>query len=112
MSDASFGDLADTAFDGVSDLGGNVLGGQIVFYGVKPEDWAVIEATNDAEYQRERQQRRPGAGEPRSRGAGVPRGGPHVPSVPRRPPGRPSVSSRKRDDAAIRPTARKSPRRR
>ena len=114
MSDASFGDLADTAFDGVSDLGGNVLGGQIVFYGVKPEDWAVIEATNDAEYQRERQQRRPtpGAGEPRSRGVGVPRGGPHVPSVPRRLPGRPSVPSRKRDDVAIRPTARKSPRRR
>lgn len=105
MSDASFGDLADTAFDGVSDLGGNVLGGQIVFYGVKPEDWAVIEATNDAEYQRERSARRraPGASEPRGV---VPRGGPCALPPPRRPAAPPRAPQAR--PTPPRPRARKT----
>lgn len=52
MSDASYGDLADSVFDGVSDFGGSVLGGAITFFNVEPESWAEIEATL------ERQERR------------------------------------------------------
>jgi hypothetical protein len=43
MVDLSFGDLASTAFDGVSDFGASVLGGQITFFDVKPEDMEVVE---------------------------------------------------------------------
>jgi hypothetical protein len=35
MSDASYGDLADSVWDGVSDFGASVLGGQISFFGVE-----------------------------------------------------------------------------
>jgi len=45
MVDLSYGDLAHTAFDGVSDFGGMVLGGGITFFDVKPEDMEVIEQT-------------------------------------------------------------------
>lgn len=49
MVDRSYGDLADTVFKGVSDFGQSVLGGQITFFGVPPEAWAVIEgAVEDA----------------------------------------------------------------
>ena len=37
MVDASFGDFAETAFDGVSDFGASVLGGAIVFFDVDEE---------------------------------------------------------------------------
>lgn len=48
MADASYGDLADTAFDGVSDFGGSLLGGSITFYDVTPpESWETIEETLD-----------------------------------------------------------------
>ena len=45
MVDASYGDLANTALDGVSDFGAAVLGGAITFHDVKPEDMEVIEDT-------------------------------------------------------------------
>lgn len=104
MSDASYGDLANTAFNEVSSFGEAVLGGQITFFAVQPEDWEAIEATNDAAYKREhsvRQTREP-------RGVAVmPRGRPRAPQA--RPPGRPAL---RRDSAAIRPNPRKAPRRR
>ena len=42
MTDASYGDFANTAFDGVSDFGASVLGGSITFFNVEPEDIEVI----------------------------------------------------------------------
>jgi hypothetical protein len=45
MADASYGDLAHTAFDGVHDFGASILGGAITFFDVKPEDWETIERT-------------------------------------------------------------------
>jgi hypothetical protein len=45
MTDASFGDLANTAFNEVSAFGSAVLGGQINFFDVQPEDWETIEDT-------------------------------------------------------------------
>ena len=45
MNDSSFGDLANMAFNEVSDFGGSLLGGQIVFFDVKPEDMEIIETT-------------------------------------------------------------------
>jgi len=45
MVDASFGDLAASAFDGVSDFGSSILGGAIHFSEVTPESWEAIEAT-------------------------------------------------------------------
>jgi hypothetical protein len=45
MNDASYGDLANTVMEGVSALGGSVLGGQITFFDVQPEDWETIEET-------------------------------------------------------------------
>jgi hypothetical protein len=48
MQDASYGDLANTAFDGVSDFGASVLGGQITFFDVSPEDWETIESSTSA----------------------------------------------------------------
>lgn len=47
MNDASYGDLAYTAFDGVSDFGAAVLGGHITFFDVKPEDMEALTATLD-----------------------------------------------------------------
>lgn len=38
MVDCSYGDLCDTAFDGVSDFGGFVLGGEIHFFDVEGID--------------------------------------------------------------------------
>lgn len=43
--DASYGDLARTAFKLVSDFGSSVLGGSITFFGVSPEDMETIEET-------------------------------------------------------------------
>ena len=54
MVDTSFGDLGKTAFDGISNFGASILGGQIMFYDVKPEDAEAIEATLDRERQRAR----------------------------------------------------------
>lgn len=45
MVDASYGDLAKTAFDGVSDFGASVLGGGVTFFDVKPEDMEAVEET-------------------------------------------------------------------
>lgn len=45
MADSSYGDLAHTAFDGVSDFGASVLGGSITFFDVQPEDMEIIENT-------------------------------------------------------------------
>lgn len=45
MIDASYGDLSKTAFDGVSDFGGGLLGGAIYFFDVQPEDMEAVEAT-------------------------------------------------------------------
>ena len=56
MVDTSFGDLGRTAFDGISDFGASVLGGQITFFDVKPEDMEIIEET--LERQRKRSSKR------------------------------------------------------
>jgi hypothetical protein len=61
MADSSFGDLANTAFDGVSNIGENVLGGQVNFFDVQSEDWETIEQTL------ERARRRPSGGRPSRR---------------------------------------------
>ena len=61
MSDASYGDLADTAFTGVSDFGASVLGGQITFFDVQPEDMDTIEQTTS----RASRRRRPSSGSKR-----------------------------------------------
>jgi len=45
MNDASYGDLANTVFNEVSSFGASVLGGQINFFDVKPEDMEIIEET-------------------------------------------------------------------
>jgi hypothetical protein len=45
MNDASYGDLAYTAFNGVSDFGSQVLGGAINFSHVEEDVWEIIEAT-------------------------------------------------------------------
>ncbi len=45
MVDLTYGDLANTALNGVSDFGASVLGGQITFFAVKPEDMEAIEQT-------------------------------------------------------------------
>ena len=45
MVDLSYGDLAEVAFDGVSDFGASVLGGAINFFNVEPDSWEEIEAT-------------------------------------------------------------------
>jgi len=52
MTDASYGDLANTAFDGVSAFGGSVLGGAITFFDVKLEDMEIIEQTIEAQRRR------------------------------------------------------------
>lgn len=57
MTDASYGDLAHTAFDGVSDFGASVLGGAITFFDVKPEDMEAIEQTLEAERKRSKRGR-------------------------------------------------------
>jgi len=54
MVDGSYGDLADSAFDGVSDFGGSVLGGMINFSHVQPEDIEAIEATLERRERRRR----------------------------------------------------------
>jgi len=53
MVDPSYGDLADTAFDGVSDFGASVLGGGITFFDVKPEDMAIVEQTLEVQRRRD-----------------------------------------------------------
>jgi hypothetical protein len=58
MSDASFGGLANTAFNEVSNFGGSVLGGQIVFFDVKPEDMETIEQTIEQDARKSRRSRR------------------------------------------------------
>jgi hypothetical protein len=45
MVDHSYGGLADSAFDGVSEFGGYILGGAIYFSEVTPESWEIIEET-------------------------------------------------------------------
>jgi hypothetical protein len=51
MVDASYGDLANTAFNGVSGFGANVLGGAIYFFDVQPEEvWEIIEAASMPRY--------------------------------------------------------------
>jgi hypothetical protein len=45
MADASYGDFALVAFDGVSDFGSNVLGGAINFSHVEEGVWETIEET-------------------------------------------------------------------
>lgn len=45
MVDTSYGDLGNTAFDGVSDFGASVLGGAINFFDIKPEDMETIQET-------------------------------------------------------------------
>jgi hypothetical protein len=45
MVDASYGDLADSAMNGVSDFGASVLGGHITFFDVKPEDMEALTVT-------------------------------------------------------------------
>jgi hypothetical protein len=57
MSDASYGDLVDHVFDGVSDFGVMVLGGQITFHDVSPTDAETIEATLDVEREREKKKK-------------------------------------------------------
>jgi hypothetical protein len=52
MQDASFGDLSDTVWEGVSDFGAAVLGGGITFFDVKPEDMEVVEQTLERERKR------------------------------------------------------------
>lgn len=47
MVDVSYGDLGDSAFDGISDFGASVLGGAIYFFDVKPEDMEALVATLD-----------------------------------------------------------------
>ena len=55
MVDSSFGDLANTAFDGVSEFGAHILGGAITFFDVDPASaWDEIEATLDKQRQRDR----------------------------------------------------------
>jgi len=59
MVDRSYGDLADVAFDGVSDFGASVLGGAINFFNVEPADsWEEIEATLEREERGRRARRR------------------------------------------------------
>lgn len=48
MVDVSYGDLGNTAFNGISDFGASVLGGQVTFYDVKPEDMEAL-VVGDAE---------------------------------------------------------------
>jgi hypothetical protein len=45
MVDSSYGDLASYALNGISRFGESVLGGQITFFDVQPEDWETIENT-------------------------------------------------------------------
>ena len=45
MADLSYGDLAKTVFEGVSDFGEQLLGGQITFFDVPEEVWETIENT-------------------------------------------------------------------
>lgn len=52
MVDLSYGDFAQTAFDGVSRFGGSVLGGSITFFDVKPEDMEVVQDTVQADLDR------------------------------------------------------------
>jgi hypothetical protein len=52
MQDASFGDLSDTVWEGVSDFGASVLGGGITFFDVEPEDMEVVEQTLERERKR------------------------------------------------------------
>lgn len=67
MVDLSYGDLANTAFDGVSDFGASVLSGSITFFDVKPEDMEAIETTLEQVRKQEKRisPRRPGARESR-----------------------------------------------
>src|SRR5208337_1110115 len=55
MVDTSYGDLGDTAFNGVSRFGGLILGGGITFFDVKPEDMEVVEQTLEHERRRSKQ---------------------------------------------------------
>ena len=52
MTDASYGDFADTAFNGASDFGATVLGGSITFFAVKPEDMEIVEQTLEVQRRR------------------------------------------------------------
>jgi len=82
MIDLSYGDLARTAFDGVSDFGANVLGGAVYFFNVEPEGvWEIIEQLSLPRYRRGPlpTRRAPGAGEPRG-----PRSPVHAPRPRRR----------------------------
>jgi len=58
MVDTSYGDLGDTAFNGVSRFGGLILGGGITFFDVKPEDMEVVEQTLEHERRRSKQSQR------------------------------------------------------
>jgi len=60
MVDSSYGDLADTAFDGVSWFGSFVLGGHVTFFDVKPEDMEIVQETMDRWRRTHRTQRRKG----------------------------------------------------
>lgn len=57
MVDASYGGLADTAFDGVSWFGGFVLGGQVTFFSVEPQDMEVVQETMERWRREQRTQR-------------------------------------------------------
>ena len=52
MTDSSYGDLASTAFDGISDFGASVIGGGITFFDVKPDDMEAVEQTLEQEQRR------------------------------------------------------------
>jgi hypothetical protein len=45
MVDTSFGDLGDSALNGVSSFGGRILGGHVTFFDVQPEDMEVVQQT-------------------------------------------------------------------
>lgn len=54
MTDASYGDLAKTAFNGVSEFGRNVLGGAVYFSDVDEKTWEIIEETLSSPQQPQR----------------------------------------------------------
>jgi len=54
MTDASYGDLSDSVWKGVSDFGSMVLTGHITFHDVKPEDMEIIEQTLEGERKKTR----------------------------------------------------------
>jgi hypothetical protein len=58
MNDASYGGLANSVWTGVSDFGASVLGGQIMFFDVSPEDIATMEQTLELADQQSKRGRR------------------------------------------------------